>query len=60
MKKKAVMAQTAEKGVNKPTLPFTESALLEGLTPETAHADEIATPTAHELGQEKTDALFNA
>ena len=31
-------------------LPFSEAMLLAGLTPETAHADELATVTAVELG----------
>lgn len=30
-------------------LPFTEKALLKGLTPQTAHADEIASPSSKEL-----------
>lgn len=28
-----------------------EAALLDGLTPETAHADELATPSLKELGE---------
>ena len=32
--------------------PFTEAELLEGLTPQTAHADEIANPLDDELGYE--------
>ncbi|MGP5019728.1 hypothetical protein ACTXK7_19265 [Vreelandella alkaliphila] len=32
-----------------------ESALLDDLTPEAAHADELATPTMRELGQEPSD-----
>jgi hypothetical protein len=28
-----------------------EAALLNGLTPETAHADELATPSLKELGE---------
>ena len=31
-------------------LPFSESMLLSGLTPETVHADELATVTPVELG----------
>lgn len=31
-------------------LPFSEADLLRGLTPETAHADELATPSASEMG----------
>ena len=30
--------------------PYTESELLADLTPETAHADELAKITAHEFG----------
>lgn len=29
-----------------------EAALLEGLTPDTAHADELATPSRKELGED--------
>lgn len=32
-------------------LPFSESMLLAGLTPETAHADELAELTSVELGE---------
>ncbi len=36
----------------KPTrLPFTESALLAGLTPHTAHADELPTLVTSETGE---------
>ena len=31
-------------------LPFSESMLLAGLTPETVHADELAAVTSVELG----------
>ncbi len=31
-------------------LPFSESMLLTGLTPETVHADELAAVTSVELG----------
>jgi antitoxin MazE len=31
-------------------LPFSEAALLADLTPETAHADELALPTDKEVG----------
>ncbi|WP_067518610.1 AbrB/MazE/SpoVT family DNA-binding domain-containing protein [Endozoicomonas ascidiicola] len=31
-------------------LPYTEESLLAGMTPEKAHADELATPTSSELG----------
>lgn len=55
MKKNAVMAQATEECANKPLLPFTESALLEGLTPEAAHADELVTPSMRELGQEPSN-----
>ena len=30
-------------------LPFSESDLLQGLTPHRAHADELATPSSNEL-----------
>ncbi|MYL23955.1 hypothetical protein GLV89_09170 [Halomonas alkaliantarctica] len=36
-------------------LPWTEADLLDGLTPATAHADEIVRPTARELGQAAPD-----
>ncbi|MGP9555901.1 hypothetical protein [Halomonas sp. AOP43-F2-13] len=32
-----------------------EAVLLEGLTPEKAHADELANPTMRELGQDPSD-----
>ena len=32
-------------------IPYSESALLKGLTPKTAHADEVSQPTAKELGE---------
>lgn len=32
-------------------LPFTEQELLKGMTPYTAHADELAIPTSAEIGQ---------
>lgn len=32
-----------------------EALLLEGLTPKTAHADELANPTMRELGQDPSD-----
>ena len=31
--------------------PYSESALLKGLTPQSAHADEASQPTAKELGE---------
>lgn len=31
-------------------LPYSEKSLLAGMTPEKAHADELATPTTSELG----------
>jgi antitoxin MazE len=43
---KAVPTHVAE-----PRLPYSEKALLAGLTPETAHADELALPTGAELGE---------
>lgn len=32
-------------------LPFTEADLLEGLNPETSHAQDLATPLVSELGE---------
>lgn len=32
-------------------LPFSEAALLQGLNTHTAHADEVTTPLAAELGE---------
>jgi hypothetical protein len=34
----------------KPQLPYSEKELLADLNPETAHADELATPLAKEMG----------
>lgn len=31
-------------------LPYSEAELLRGLTPESAHADELATPSSAEMG----------
>lgn len=33
-------------------LPFSETALIRNLNPDTAHADEIASPLESELGEE--------
>lgn len=51
------MANDPQRDVDPKTrrLPWTEASLLEGLTPETAHADELVTPTMRELGQEPSD-----
>ncbi|SJN08928.1 hypothetical protein CZ787_00360 [Halomonas citrativorans] len=32
-----------------------EAVLLDGLTPETAHADELAIPSLKELGEDKSE-----
>ena len=36
---------------NKPRLPYSEKELLADLSPETAHADELATPLSTEIGE---------
>lgn len=43
-----IQAYRPERGHLK--LPFSESELLQGLNPETAHADEVATPDDIEWG----------
>lgn len=42
MKKASIMVQSSVDSVITPQVPFSESELLEGLTPGTAHADEVA------------------
>ena len=37
-------------GENRLRLPFSETDLLQGLDRETAHADELATPSGAEIG----------
>ena len=37
--------------IKKVRLPFSESQLLDGLTPGLAHADSLITPSADELGE---------
>ena len=44
---KPVPAEIAE-----PRLPYSEKTLLANITPATAHADELATPTGAELGED--------
>ncbi len=55
MKKRTITAWESKVSEKKLSLPFTESALLDGLTPETAHADELAILTMLELGQKPAD-----
>ncbi len=54
-----VIVEVSEEGImvkpvrspgRKPQLPYSEKELLADLNPETAHADELATPLAKELG----------
>ena len=50
--KKIVIEPVVEQTGRRLKLPFSESMLLEGLTPETVHADELAAVTSMELGDE--------
>ena len=46
-----IIVKPASKQINeRPLLPYSEKSLLEGLTPETAHGDALATPDERELG----------
>ena len=54
-----VIVEVSEEGImvkpvrspgRKPQLPYSEKELLADLSPETAHADELATPLATEIG----------
>ena len=55
-----VIVEVSEEGImvkpmpsqgRKRQLPYTEQELLADLTPQSAHADELATPLAIELGE---------
>lgn len=48
--KEGIMVKPAAKQKEAHQLPYSEADLLDGLTPETAHADALASPTSHELG----------
>ena len=48
--KKIVIEPVIEQTVMRLKLPFSESMLLAGLTPETVHADELAAVTSVESG----------
>jgi len=50
--KKIVIEPVVEQTGRRLKLPFSESMLLAGLTPETVHADELAAVTSMELGDE--------
>ena len=50
--KKIVIEPDVEQTDKRLKLPFSESMLLAGLTPETVHADELAAVTSVELGDE--------
>lgn len=45
-----IVIEPLVKNQRKLKLPYSEAELLRGLTPETAHADELATPTSSEMG----------
>ncbi len=52
VKKEALIIKPVRvKNKRKLTLPFEEKQLLLQLTPALAHADELATPTALEIGE---------
>ncbi|WP_415843606.1 hypothetical protein [Vreelandella rituensis] len=44
-----IMVQPSKKTAKTLQLPFSESALLDGLTPHSAHAEEVAVPFLTEL-----------
>ncbi len=44
------MIEAGQKATRRVNLPFSESDLLKGLGAHGAHADEIAQPTATEMG----------
>lgn len=46
---KIIIEATPEKAANHLNLPFSEEDLLRGMTPETAHADELAEITTSEF-----------
>jgi virulence-associated protein VagC len=48
--KKIIIEPVVEQTDKRLKLPFSESMLLAGLTPETVHADELAAVTSVELG----------
>jgi antitoxin MazE len=50
--KKIIIEPVVEQTDKRFKLPFSESMLLAGLTPETVHADELAAVTSVELGDE--------
>lgn len=45
-----IVIEAAQKAPGRVNLPFSESDLLKGLDAHGAHADEIAQPTATEMG----------
>lgn len=46
-----------DKQKRKLTLPFTEVALIQGMTSYSAHADDLAQLSMHELDREKIDSI---
>ena len=46
-----LVVKPAPLDVREQPLPYSEKQLLTGLDAETAHADELATPTSRELGE---------
>ena len=46
-----------DKQLHKLNLPFTESALVERMTPYNAHVDDLARLSMHELVVEKNDSI---
>jgi len=49
VKEGRIMIQAVSKPAPALVLPYSEAELLQGLTPHTAHADEVANPSASEL-----------
>jgi len=50
--RKIIIEATADVAEQRLELPFSEADLIRGLNPETAHADELALPSATEIGNE--------
>lgn len=51
------MKPCPDKQKRKLNLPFTESSLVECMTPYSAHADDLAQLSMHELLPEKKDSI---
>lgn len=47
-----IVVETRERALRKINLPLSETDLLKGLDAHGAHADEVAEPSAYEMGNE--------